>query len=67
MPPFITDQSIYFASVGAENNPLDRAFGKLAGIGGGGGGGAGEVPAPRIIAAFDFDIEDRLPAILSSI
>ena len=45
------------ASIGAENNPLDLALGKLAGIGGGGG----EPPAPR---ASGFDFEGRFDAIL---
>jgi hypothetical protein len=58
MPPFITAQSIYCASRGAENNPLDLALGKLAGIGGG-----GDAPAPRV-TDFDFDLEVRLTAIL---
>jgi hypothetical protein len=52
------------ASFGAENNPLDLAFGKLAGIGGGGGGGG--PPAPRVTAP-DFDPEDRFAVILPSI
>jgi hypothetical protein len=56
MPPFITAQSIYFASLGAENNPLDRALGKLAGIGGG-----GDALAP-LVAGFDFFFEDRFAA-----
>jgi hypothetical protein len=45
MPPFITVQSMNLASLGAENSPLDRAFGKLEGIAGGGGGGGG-APIP---------------------
>jgi hypothetical protein len=52
MPPFITVQSMYFASFGAENNPLDRAFGKLEGIGGGGDGGGGApipITLPRVL------------------
>jgi hypothetical protein len=56
MPPFITVQSIYFASLGAENNPLERALGKLAGIGGG-----GDAPALRA-TGFDFAFEDRFAA-----
>ena len=39
------------ASLGAENKPLDRAFGKLDGIGGGGGvGGGAPIPItlPRV-------------------
>ena len=59
MPPFITAQSIDVASIGAENNPLDLALGKLAGIGGGGG----EPPAP-LATGFDFDLEGRLAGIL---
>jgi hypothetical protein len=60
MPPFITAQSINFASFGAENNPLDLAFGKLAGMGGGGGA----PPAPRATAA-DFNLEDLFAGIPS--
>jgi len=40
------------ASLGAENKPLDRAFGKLDGIGGGGGVGGGApmpITLPRLI------------------
>jgi hypothetical protein len=43
---------MYFASFGAENNPLDRAFGKLEGIGGGGEGGGGApipITLPRVL------------------
>jgi hypothetical protein len=58
MPPFITVQSIYFAPLGAENNPLDRALGKLTGIGGG-----GDAPAPRV-TGFDFFFEDRFAAMM---
>jgi hypothetical protein len=52
MPPFITDQSMNFASLGAENKPVERAFGKLTGIGGGGGGGGGApipITVPRVV------------------
>jgi hypothetical protein len=52
MPPFITVQSMYFASLGAENNPLERALGKLTGIGGGGGAGGGApipITVPRVV------------------
>jgi hypothetical protein len=52
MPPFITAQSINLASLGAENKPLDRAFGKLDGIGGGGAGGGGApipITPPRLL------------------
>jgi hypothetical protein len=40
------------ASFGAENNPLDRALGKLEGIGGGGDGGGGApipITLPRVL------------------
>ena len=40
------------ASFWAENNPLDRAFGKLEGIGGGGAGGGGApipITLPRVL------------------
>ena len=40
------------ASLGVENKPLDRAFGKLDGIGGGGGVGGGApmpITLPRLI------------------
>jgi hypothetical protein len=57
MPPFITAQSINFAFLGAENNPLDLALGKVAGIGG------GDPPAP-FVTGFDFDLEGRFAGIL---
>jgi len=55
IPPFITVQSMNLAFLGAENNPLDRAFGKLEGIAGGADGGGAPIPiTPLRLVRFGF-------------